>query len=137
MDYKAALKYLDGLLIKHKDFGLEEPRELMKRMGAYPSAIPTITVAGTNGKGSTVLFASNILIEAGYKVGVYTSPHLIDIRERIRANRTAISKKDFARLLTHAKEACKGMELKPTYFEVMTSVAMKYFLGRKVDVALL
>jgi dihydrofolate synthase/folylpolyglutamate synthase len=137
MDFKEAGNYINSLKVNYKEFDLKVPRELIKRMGFDPSGAPTITVAGTNGKGSTVSFASQILVEAGYNVGTYTSPHLIDIRERIKLNNKPISKNDFAELVREAKNAANGMKKKPSYFEVMTAVALKYFFEKKVDVMVL
>ena len=137
MDFRQAESYVNSLKVKYKKFDLKVPRELIKRMDFDPSGIPTITVAGTNGKGSTVSFASQILIEAGYRVGTYTSPHLIDIRERIKLSNKAISENDFAELVQEAKKASEGMKRKPSYFEVMTAVALKYFFDEKADAMVL
>src|SRR3989344_91061 len=137
MSFASAERYLNSLKVKYKKFDLKVPRELIKRMGFDPSGIPTITVAGTNGKGSTVSFASQVLIEAGYGVGTYTSPHLIDVRERIKLDNKAISKNDFARLVADVRVASKGMGKKPSYFEVMTAVALKYFYEIKADAMVL
>ena len=137
MSFASAERYLNSLKVKYKKFDLKVPRELIKRMGFDPSGIPTITVAGTNGKGSTVSFASQVLIEAGYGVGTYTSPHLIDVRERIKLDNKAISKNDFARLVADVRVASKGMGKKPSYFEVMTAVALKYFYEKKADAMVL
>src|SRR3989344_3745732 len=119
--------YLISLKIKYKKFSLKVPRELIRRIGFNPQNTPTITVAGTNGKGSTVSFASRMLAEAGYKVGTYTSPHLGDGRERIKLNNRPIPEKDFAFVLGRVKAASKSMKRKPSYFEVMTAAALKYF----------
>jgi len=137
MKFSQTEHYLNSLKIKYKKFSLKVPKELIRRMGFNPKNIPTITVAGTNGKGSTVSFASRILEEAGYKVGTYTSPHLVDVRERIKLNNRPIPGNDFAKVVEEAKEASKWMKKKPSYFEVMTAAALRYFHDRKVDVQVL
>ena len=113
MKFSQTEHYLNSLKIKYKKFSLKVPKELIRRMGFNPKNIPTITVAGTNGKGSTVSFASRILEEAGYKVGTYTSPHLVDVRERIKLNNRPIPGNDFAKVVEEAKEASKWMKKKP------------------------
>src|SRR3989344_4131554 len=137
MDFRQAGRYVRALKAKYKEFNLEVPRELVKRMGINPGGIPTITVAGTNGKGSTVSFATQILIEAVYKVGTYTSPHLLNIRERMKLNNKAISGNDFGKVVGAVRDAAKGMRKKPSYFEVMTAASLKYFCEKKVDVMVL
>jgi dihydrofolate synthase/folylpolyglutamate synthase len=126
--------YLSGLNIDVMRFGLETITELLSRLGNPQNDYKTILIAGTNGKGSTATMTASILRSAGYKVGLYTSPHLVDIRERIVINGRKIARKDFSQIIADIKEKIK----KPlTYFEFLTAVAFVYFQRQKVDIAVL
>jgi dihydrofolate synthase/folylpolyglutamate synthase len=94
-------------------------------------------LAGTKGKGSTVAMIASMLQACGYKVGVYTSPHLTDIRERIQINGQMISHADFARLVRMVEPAVAKVKPTPTYFDVLTAIACQYFAERKVDIAVI
>lgn len=100
-------------------------------------AFKTIHIAGTNGKGSVSHMLASVLQEAGYKVGLYTSPHLVDFRERIRVNGDVISEQaviDFVDAFdTHNKKAC----LEPSFFEITVAMAFWYFRLMEVDVAVI
>jgi dihydrofolate synthase/folylpolyglutamate synthase len=126
--------YLAGLNIDVMRFGLETIAELLSRMGNPQNDYKTILIAGTNGKGSTATMTASILRSADYKVGLYTSPHLVDVRERIVVNGKKIVRKDFDQIIADIKEKIK----KPlTYFEFLTAVAFVYFQRQKVDIAVL
>ncbi len=126
--------YLTGLNVDVMHFGLEAIAELLSRLGNPQNDYKTILIAGTNGKGSTATMTASILESAGYKVGLYTSPHLIDIRERIVINGKKIAWKDFDQVIADIKEKLK----KPlTYFEFLTVAAFIYFQREKVDIAVL
>jgi folylpolyglutamate synthase/dihydrofolate synthase len=126
--------YLAGLNIDVMRFGLETIAELLSRMGNPQNDYKTILIAGTNGKGSTATMTASILRSAGYKVGLYSSPHLVDVRERIIINGKKIPRKDFDQIIAHIKEKTK----KPlTYFELLTAAAFVFFQRRKVDIAVL
>ena len=96
-------------------------------------AYSTIHVAGTNGKGSCSHTIASVLQECGYKVGLYTSPHLIDFRERIRVNGVPISEKYVVDFVEN--EQAFFEPLKPSFFEVTTAMAFKYFCDMKIDIA--
>jgi dihydrofolate synthase / folylpolyglutamate synthase len=126
--------YLAGLNVDTMRFGLKAITELLSRLGNPQNLYKTILIAGTNGKGSTAAMTASILCSAGYKVGLYTSPHLIDVRERIVVSGKKISLREFNRIIAYVKSKIK----KPvTYFEFITAVAFVYFQRRKVDVAVL
>jgi dihydrofolate synthase / folylpolyglutamate synthase len=126
--------YLAGLNIDVMRFGLEAIAELLSRLGDPQNGYKTILIAGTNGKGSTATMTASILRSAGYKVGLYTSPHLVDVRERIAVNGRKIVRKDFDQIIADIKEKLK----KPlTYFEFLTVAAFIYFQRQKVDIAVL
>jgi dihydrofolate synthase/folylpolyglutamate synthase len=96
-----------------------------------------VHVAGTVGKGSTVAMIAGMLRGCGYAVGEFTSPHLIDVRERVTVNGDPIGKSEFTELMREVAEAAKAMDLEPTFFELMTAVGFKYFAEQAVDVAVI
>jgi len=126
--------YLASLNIDSMRFGLEAITELLMRLGNPQNSYKTILIAGTNGKGSTAAMTASILHSAGYKVGLYTSPHLIDVRERIVVSGRKINKKEFIHTVANAKSKLKQPV---TYFEFLTAVAFLYFQRQHVDIAVL
>lgn len=150
MNYKEALAYLDTFInyertppnIERKgSFDLSRVVELADRLDHPQRAYPVLHVAGTKGKGSTCSIADAILRAAGLKVGLYTSPHLIDLRERIKVGGEMIPEARFAEWMRHCRPALEIMRKasegirKPTYFEVLTHLAFLYFQACEVDVA--
>jgi dihydrofolate synthase/folylpolyglutamate synthase len=117
--------------------GLERIQKLLAALGNPHHSIPIIHVGGTNGKGSVCAYLSSILTEAGYQVGRYTSPHLIDWTERICVNNKPISEVEFEAILTHIQEIIKPFSESPTQFEVITAAAWVYFAQKKVDIAVI
>lgn len=113
---------------------LEPVRQALARLGDPHRPYPCVLVAGTNGKGSISAMLSSILREAGLKVGLYTSPHLIDFRERIRVNGIMISRADLALLVEEIRRRA-GEEL--TFFEFATVLSFMYFDRCKIDFAVL
>ncbi len=116
--------------------GLERILNLLHRLGNPHLQVPTIHVAGTNGKGSVCAFVSTILTQAGYKVGRYISPHLFDWRERITINQEWIPAHELDSLLMEVESAIDPQYF-PTQFEVMTAVAWLYFARQRVDIAVI
>jgi len=113
---------------------------MMEFAGNPHLTFPSVLVGGTNGKGSTVSFLSAILQSAGFKVGVYTSPHLVTYRERFRINNALIPHEKFDELLGWAKGLAERVATEtpysaPTEFEVLTAMAFRYFADEKVDIA--
>jgi dihydrofolate synthase / folylpolyglutamate synthase len=96
--------YLESLNVDKMHFGLKAITELLSRLGNPQKSYKAITIAGTNGKGSTAAMTASILHSAGYKVGLYTSPHLVDVRERIVVNERKISRKEFNRTIADVKD---------------------------------
>ncbi len=133
MQYDKALKYIYSRELFGIKLGLKNITELSNNLGNPQDKFKSIHVAGTNGKGSVCAIISSILQKQGYKVGVYTSPHLVDFRERIRVNGKNITKKQVSSLLSEIKPLIK----KHTFFEVVTSLAFLYFKKEKVDFALI
>ena len=126
--------YLAGLNIDSMRFGLEAITELLKRLENPHNSYQSILIAGTNGKGSTAAMTASILHTAGYKVGLYTSPHLIDVRERIVVSGLKITKTQFSKAVEDVKSKLKQPV---TYFEFLTAVAFLYFHQQQVDIAVL
>jgi dihydrofolate synthase/folylpolyglutamate synthase len=103
-------------------------------MGAEGNVTPTfIHVAGTNGKGSVCAMLDSILRVAGYRTGLYTSPHLVDFRERIRVNGEQIPEAEIARILSEMRHATEGWTHSPTFFELATVLGLRHFADAKVD----
>jgi dihydrofolate synthase/folylpolyglutamate synthase len=128
--------YLDSFDKFGIHLGLERIQQLLDALGNPHQQIPVIHVAGTNGKGSVCAFLLSILQEAGYRVGRYTSPHLIDWRERITINGEWISDRDLLEALQQVESAINP-EFPPTQFEVITAAMWWYFAKQKVDIAIL
>lgn len=97
--------------------------------------IKSIHIAGTNGKGSTAHMLASVLQEAGYKVGLYTSPHLVDFRERIKINGTSIKKKNVVEFVEKNKAIL--IDIKPSFFEWTVGLAFNYFAEKEVDIAVI
>jgi len=133
MDYNQALKYIYSRELFGIKLGLKNITELMNSLKNPQDKYKTIHVAGTNGKGSVCAFLSSILRKQGYKVGVFTSPHLVDFKERIKVNGKKISKPHLAKLLTKIKPLIK----EHTFFEVVTALGFLYFAQQKVDFAII
>lgn len=130
---------LDTYLQKFARFGvhlgLERVQRLLADLGNPQDAVPTIHVAGTNGKGSVCAYLSAILTAAGYRVGRYTSPHLLSWCERLCVNEQPIPEAAFAEVLQRVEAAIDPQEPTPTQFEVVTAAMWLYFAEMKVDVA--
>jgi dihydrofolate synthase / folylpolyglutamate synthase len=126
--------YLSGLNIDVMRFGLEAITELLTCFGNPQNDYKTILIGGTNGKGSTAAMTASILKQAGYRVGLYTSPHLVDVRERIVINGEKIPLQEFGRLLA---EINNHVVQSVTYFEVLTAAALIYFQREQVDIAVM
>ena len=132
MNYEEALKYIYSRELFGVKLGLRNITELMDSLGNPQTKFKSIHVAGTNGKGSVCSFLDSVLEKQGYKIGVYTSPHLVDFRERIKVNGKKIDKKSVASLLSKIKPFVK----EHTFFEVVTAIAFLYFKQQSVDFAL-
>ena len=128
MDYALFIKKVSSLEFVGIRLGLSRIKGLLHKFNYPRNLYPVIHITGTNGKGSTAAYISEILRLAGYKVGTYTSPHIIDLRERIKVNNEMISKEMFLKI----GEKVLKMSSNLTYFEFITSVALLYF--REVDV---
>lgn len=145
-NYSAAVRWLlerpdfeRMRVVKYTDdaFKLERMRALLAKLGNPQEQFRTVHVAGTNGKGSTTAMLAAMLQECGYAVGLYTSPHLVDLRERIQINGVMIEKSDFTDLMKEVAEAASKIDGEPTFFELVTAVGFLYFAERAVDIAVI
>jgi dihydrofolate synthase/folylpolyglutamate synthase len=116
--------------------GLDKTNFYLEKLGNPHFKYPSILVAGTNGKGSVCKALSKILEFSGYKVGLYTSPHLIDVRERIKINEENISEEEFNENIMRLKKIIEKqpVHMYPTYFEALTIIAFLYFYKKKIDI---
>lgn len=141
MNYEQAVDYLNGLTKFGIKFGLDRITALCHAFGNPQRTLRVIHVAGTNGKGSTATFISSILQEAGYRTGLYMSPYVHDLRERIQINGAMIPKQDFADLVSEIQPIADDLaetDLGPvTEFELKTMVAYLYLAREQVDFAVL
>jgi len=139
MNYEAAMAYIENTAKFGSNLGLERTEKILEFLGNPHEKIKCIHVAGTNGKGSTSAMINKILIQAGYKVGMYTSPYLEEFEERIQINGNNIEKDELAYIVTQvSKAADKVIELgydHPTEFEIITCAMFLYFSTAKVDFA--
>ena len=113
--------------------GLENTRRLMAHLDNPHERFASVHIAGTNGKGSTSHLIAASLQCAGYRVGLYTSPHLVDYRERIRINGAMIPKEEVVRFVDDHRTFLE--EVKPSFFETTMALAFWYFAKEQVDIA--
>ena len=143
----AGMEYLESRLMFGMVPGLESTRALCDALGNPEKKFRSIHVVGTNGKGSTSYYLAGVLQAHGLKTGLYVSPHLVSLRERIRIDDVPISAGDLDRLLLQVKAAADSVSagrvaagaspVEPTFFEVLTLVAFLYYAEQKIDVAVL
>jgi dihydrofolate synthase/folylpolyglutamate synthase len=145
MNYADCLKYLDdlGQEVHGLHWGLEAISKILASLGNPHLKYPTAIVAGTNGKGSTAAMLASILQRAGYRTGLYTSPHLVRVNERIWVNGGEISDEDFARVFTEVCQVVerlleqKELAQMPSFFEFLTAAGFHYFAQAGVAFAVL
>jgi dihydrofolate synthase / folylpolyglutamate synthase len=135
MDINSALEKLFTLHTFGVKLGLDNIKQFLDFIDNPQSQLKTIHIAGSNGKGSTAAFMASILMEAGYKVGLYTSPHFVRYNERIKINGVQISDEYVAKFITSHWNYIS--EHKLTFFEVTTAIAFEYFFKNKVEYAVI
>ena len=133
MNYKSAIEMLTSSGMFYIDLGLERIKTVLEKLGNPHDLLKCIHVAGTNGKGSICAMIESILREAGYKVGLYTSPHIFEYTERIKINGVEISQDDFAELFEEVNNT--GIHL--TEFETLTVIMFLYFQRNNVEIVVL
>jgi dihydrofolate synthase/folylpolyglutamate synthase len=136
MTYRQALAALEARQETRIELGLGRVKAHLARLGSPQDALRVIHVAGTNGKGSTCAMLASVLAAAGYRTGLYTSPHLRDVRERFAINGKAIAKEHLAKAIERAL-AAEDPKAPLTYFELLTVAAFLYFVEQKCEVVVL
>lgn len=136
MSDSSVIEYLYGLQKHGIKLGLETMRILLDRVGNPHRSLRVLHIGGTNGKGSTAAMVASMLQRSGRRIGLYTSPHLVEFRERIRVDGCIITEDQVAKMIARLRVALKD-DLKPTFFEMTTALAFLHFADLEVDVAVL
>jgi dihydrofolate synthase/folylpolyglutamate synthase len=145
LGYQEALDYIYSFVdfsrthqenLSPENFDLSRMVDFMDLLGSPQEAYPALHIAGSKGKGSVAAFCASILQTAGYKVGLYTSPHLKDFEERIQVNQAPISRRTLAEYVEEIKPAVESIT-KLTTFEIMTGMAFLFFARQEVDIAVI
>lgn len=139
MTYPETIEFLYRIRLFGQKLGLETMRQLLRQMGDPQDGLRFIHIAGTNGKGSVAAMLHSVLASAGYRTGLYTSPHLVSFCERFQINGQPIAESDVVRLVEDIRplldKAGAHPEFRaPTFFEVVTALALQYFREQEVDV---
>ncbi|WP_408960578.1 dihydropteroate synthase [Natrinema sp. 74] len=140
MEYHESVDYLESLQRCRPKLGTETTAALLSHLDRPQADLDCVQIAGSNGKGSTACMLERILCDAGLDVGLYTSPDLNDLRERIQVNGRKIPKRrvrEFVAEIDDCIERLREADDTPTYFEVLTALALRHFAAEDVDVAVL
>lgn len=137
MTYPQAVEFITAANAKGSCPGMERIEELMSRLGNPQAAMRFVHVTGTNGKGSAATMLSSILTAAGYRCGLYTSPHLLRYKEDFRVNGEELSDEDFCAAVAAVAEKTEGMEDVPTEYERLTAIAIECFRRAGCDISIL
>src|SRR4030043_1083155 len=138
MSYSETVNYLYNLQKYGIKFGLDNISRLMSALDNPHTSFLSVHVAGTNGKGSTSAIIASILKTAGFKVGLFTSPHVVSVTERIRVNGEEMTEDDVIKLAEEIKNIVERLgDFSPTFFEVVTAMALLYFKRKKIDIAVI
>ena len=137
MNYTTVIKDITSQGKFRINLGLERISYLLECLENPQDKLKCIQVAGTNGKGSVCTMLASILKEAGYKTGLYTSPHIFEYTERIKINGVDISQEDFSKYYSKVIELSKENGINPTEFEILTAIMFKYFADNNIDIAVI
>ena len=137
MNYTEALEYIHGISWTFCKPGLERIEKLCAALGNPQDSLKFVHVAGTNGKGSFCSMLDSVLRAAGYKVGLYTSPYIVEFTERMRVGGENINKDTLAQITEAVKPIAESMADKPTEFELITAIAFEYFKRERCDIVIL
>lgn len=137
MDYDEAVAWVYGTQLFGMKLGLESIRKLLAALGLPAEGQRFVHVAGTNGKGSVCAMADSVLRESGYRVGLFTSPHLVSYRERIRVDGEMVSEEAVAAGLSAIRSLVAGWDPHPTFFEITLALALRVFAEAGVEVVVL
>lgn len=136
-EYRRILEWLESLNENRIVLGLERMDKLMKHLGNPEKELEIVMIGGTNAKGSACFSLNSTLSGGGFKTGCFTSPHLHSVRERILLGNEIIPVEEFNACLAKIRDIIEEFEIKPTYFEVLTSAAYYYFHSKNVDYAIM
>ena len=137
MDKKEIVSFIEDRPWVREAKRLERTARLLKALGDPQKGLKYIHVAGTNGKGSCCAMLTGILMDVGYKVGTFTSPHLIEYNERFCINNVPISDKDLSTIIGRIKKAVRKLNFEPTVFEILTAIGFTYFRKENADIVVL
>ncbi len=137
MNYKEAMEYIHSVNWVFCKPGLDRVKLLCEKLGNPQDGLKFIHVAGTNGKGSFCAMTDSILRAQGYKVGLFTSPYIVEFNERMRVDGKNITNEELCALVERVKHITDGMEDKPTEFELITALAFLYFKEQNCDYVVL
>ncbi len=132
-DYNETVNYLYSLRSLGIKLGLSNTEKVMGILGEPQNSFRSIHIAGTNGKGSTAAAIASMLTESGFRVGLYTSPHLVSFTERIKINNEQITEDKVLSIASYIQDIIAGTDLQLTFFEFATAMAFHYFASEKVD----
>ena len=132
-----ALQYIHAVCWKGSVPGLERITELMQRLGNPEKELKFIHIVGTNGKGSTAAMLASVLKEAGYRTGLFTSPYVVDFRERMQMDGEMIPPEELAAETEAVKPFAAAMADAPTEFELITAIALRWFARRGAQIVVL
>ncbi len=137
MNITEAIEYIHSNFWKGSTPGLTRTRTLLEKMGNPEKKLKFVHIAGTNGKGSTAAMTASILQQAGYRVGLYTSPYIYRFHERFQVNGQEISDKDLIAVTEFIRPLAQTMDQKPTEFELVCCIAFEYFARQNCDIVVL
>ncbi len=137
MTIENALDYIHSVCWKGSIPGLGRTQELLARLGEPQKSLKFVHIAGTNGKGSTAAMLASIFRSAGYRTGLYTSPYILCFNERMQVDGRMITDEELAEITERVKPHAEAMQDHPTEFELVTAIAMEYFLQKKCDIVIL
>jgi dihydrofolate synthase / folylpolyglutamate synthase len=135
MNYEQATLFLESRVALGWKLGLESMQAMLAELGNPERSLRFIHIAGTNGKGSVAAMMESVFRAAGYRTGLYTSPHLVDVRERIRLNGGMISRRCLAAVIERIRPAAEKFHA--TYFETLTAAALLFFIEQQADIVCL
>ena len=137
MNYNETLEYIHNVKWQAVKPGLERTRALLAALGNPEKTLKFVHIAGTNGKGSTAAFIASVLQKAGYRTGLYVSPFILRFNERMQVNGEHIADDELVRLTEEIRPFADAMTETPTEFEIITALAMKFFMYRECDIVVL
>lgn len=137
MDYRQAVEFVENSSIVRERYGLEKLQQALHLLGDPHHHTEFVHIAGTNGKGSTAAMTASVLQTAGYRTGLYTSPHLMRYNERMQIDGVPISDEDFVEAASQVQRVCEQLGGVPIVFEVLTLMALWYFAQQHCDIVVL